>query len=129
MNTTTRLARTITGSGVKELVGLSVEQLKTLNEDYLVTLLQNLAFLDKEDVDELLGNNMSTFLVGRKILMVASFLRKERTLSSTTTMSAVMLWSGASQSKSSTMVSKSTAPIRLLPTDFSSFNGDIEEQK
>eukprot|EP00957_Ditylum_brightwellii_P058169 4411359-Ditylum_brightwellii.AAC.1 len=44
-------------------------------------------------------------------------------------MNAVMLWTGSSPSTLSTTAPKATALIRLLPADFPSFNGDIEEQE
>eukprot|EP00957_Ditylum_brightwellii_P110828 8452972-Ditylum_brightwellii.AAC.1 len=73
---TTRSSRTIAGSIVKDLVGLLVEQLKTLKDNYLITSLQDLALLKKDDVELLLGNDSDTFLTRRKLYMVATFLRK-----------------------------------------------------
>eukprot|EP00957_Ditylum_brightwellii_P202388 15329937-Ditylum_brightwellii.AAC.1 len=61
--------------------------------------------------------------------MVASFLRKGGTLSSSTMMNTVMLCAGASQSTLSTTAPKSIASIILLPANFPSLNGDIEEQE
>eukprot|EP00957_Ditylum_brightwellii_P052158 3954664-Ditylum_brightwellii.AAC.1 len=98
----TRSSRTITGSAVKDLVRLSTEQLKTLKDNYLIALLQDLVLLDKDDVDSLPGNDSDTFLIRRKLSMVATFLRKGDTLSSTTTMSKVMQWNGGTQSTSGT---------------------------
>eukprot|EP00957_Ditylum_brightwellii_P012459 941636-Ditylum_brightwellii.AAC.1 len=87
----TRSSRTVTANGVKDLVGLTMDKLKMLNDDYLVSLLQDLALLDKDDVDALLGNDMETFLVGRKLSMIAFFLRKGKIVSSSTTMNVVIL--------------------------------------
>eukprot|EP00957_Ditylum_brightwellii_P146167 11129404-Ditylum_brightwellii.AAC.1 len=73
---TTRSSRIIARSVVKDLVGLSAEQLKMLKDNYLITLLQDLTLLDKDDVDSLLSNDADTFLTRRKLYMVVTFLRK-----------------------------------------------------
>eukprot|EP00957_Ditylum_brightwellii_P163781 12468945-Ditylum_brightwellii.AAC.1 len=61
--------------------------------------------------------------------MVASFPRKRGTLSSTTTINTVMLWNRGNQPTSGTTTLKATVPIQLLPADFPSFTGEIEEQE
>eukprot|EP00957_Ditylum_brightwellii_P151881 11566093-Ditylum_brightwellii.AAC.1 len=61
--------------------------------------------------------------------MVATFLRKGGTLSSSTTMSEVMQWNGGTQSTPGTTTVKQHAPIRLSPADFPSFTGEIDEQE
>eukprot|EP00957_Ditylum_brightwellii_P098996 7541450-Ditylum_brightwellii.AAC.1 len=75
---TTRSSGTIARSIVKDLVGLLVEQLKTLKDDYLIALLQDFALLDKDDVDSLLGNDTDTFLIRRKLFLGCNLPKKGR---------------------------------------------------
>eukprot|EP00957_Ditylum_brightwellii_P161029 12259748-Ditylum_brightwellii.AAC.1 len=76
MSTATRSSRSITGSGVNSLVGLDAIQIKKLENNYSIASLQDLALLDKQDVDAILGTDASMFLVRRKLSVVADFLRK-----------------------------------------------------
>eukprot|EP00957_Ditylum_brightwellii_P090119 6863296-Ditylum_brightwellii.AAC.1 len=55
---TTRSSRTIARNIVKDLVGLLAEQLKTLKDNYLIALLQDLALLDKDDKEAFHGCNL-----------------------------------------------------------------------
>eukprot|EP00957_Ditylum_brightwellii_P192915 14688956-Ditylum_brightwellii.AAC.1 len=78
MSTTTRSNKPFTGSGANCLVGLDTTQIKKLENKYSITLLHDLALLDKEDVGAILGMDMSTFLVRWKLLMVTNFISKGR---------------------------------------------------
>eukprot|EP00957_Ditylum_brightwellii_P042209 3196498-Ditylum_brightwellii.AAC.1 len=55
MSSATTLMRTITGSSVKDLVRLDVAQLTKLDNHYNITMLQDLALLEKVDVDTIVG--------------------------------------------------------------------------
>eukprot|EP00957_Ditylum_brightwellii_P160774 12240006-Ditylum_brightwellii.AAC.1 len=60
-NTMSRSMRTITGSVVKDLVGLDTGQLIKLKHDYNIMMLQDLALLSKADVDTIFGDKSGTF--------------------------------------------------------------------
>eukprot|EP00957_Ditylum_brightwellii_P094842 7222849-Ditylum_brightwellii.AAC.1 len=66
MSTSTRSMETIFGSSIKDLVSLDAAQLTKLENDYNIAILQDLALLDKADVDTIFRNNCKTFLVRRK---------------------------------------------------------------
>eukprot|EP00957_Ditylum_brightwellii_P019832 1496387-Ditylum_brightwellii.AAC.1 len=80
--------------GVKDLVGLSNVQLKTLKDDYLINTLQDLALLDKANIGSILGTYKDTFFMRRKLTMVADFIWKGGSLTRSTTIQTIMTWSG-----------------------------------
>eukprot|EP00957_Ditylum_brightwellii_P161431 12291228-Ditylum_brightwellii.AAC.1 len=69
-------SRLIAGSGVNSSVGLGSIQIKKLENNNSIALLQDLALLDKQDANDILGTDANMFLVRRKLSMVADFLRK-----------------------------------------------------
>eukprot|EP00957_Ditylum_brightwellii_P005121 388967-Ditylum_brightwellii.AAC.1 len=129
MSTATRSIRLITGSKVNGLVGLDSAHIRKLEDDYSITSLQDLALLDKQDVDTILGTDANTFLVRRKLFMVADFLRKGIQVSISTTMNGVVTLGSNSMSPGASSSAKSSTPIKLSPADFPSFSGKIENQK
>eukprot|EP00957_Ditylum_brightwellii_P050555 3833972-Ditylum_brightwellii.AAC.1 len=66
----------MSGSGVQALTGLTDEQMGTLQDDYQIVTLQDLAVLDKDDINVILGSEKSTFLARRKLCSVATFMKK-----------------------------------------------------
>eukprot|EP00957_Ditylum_brightwellii_P004415 335228-Ditylum_brightwellii.AAC.1 len=66
--------RSIQGSSVKSLAGLSDNQVKKLEDEYGVKVLQELALLDKEVIDNLLGKDKPTFIVRRKLFRITNYL-------------------------------------------------------
>eukprot|EP00957_Ditylum_brightwellii_P074677 5676261-Ditylum_brightwellii.AAC.1 len=81
-----RSVRAITNSGVKDLVGINENQIELMQDDYQIITLQDLALLEKTEVDSILGSDTSTFLIYKKLRKVAEFIRKGGNLSSLTTM-------------------------------------------
>eukprot|EP00957_Ditylum_brightwellii_P072192 5487882-Ditylum_brightwellii.AAC.1 len=90
MSGSLRSTRSIQGSVTKSLVGLSDNQVKKLEDEYGVTTLQELALLDKEDVNDLLGKEKPTFIVRRKLFRIANYLCIGGVLSSTTAMDDIL---------------------------------------
>eukprot|EP00957_Ditylum_brightwellii_P210198 15364664-Ditylum_brightwellii.AAC.1 len=133
MSMTMRLSNNMAGSGVQALTGLTDEQIGALQDDYQIVTLQDLAVLDKNDIDVILGSEKLTFLARRKSCSVATFIKKGGNLNSCTTMSGVILIDmrhGVVPSLPPPPPStKSTAPIWLSPADFLSFSGEIEDQE
>eukprot|EP00957_Ditylum_brightwellii_P207817 15354664-Ditylum_brightwellii.AAC.1 len=82
------------GSGIKDLVGLSDDQLKELKDVYKVELLQDLALLKKDNVDTILGTDANTLMVRHKLFSITEFIRKGGNLTPTMTMSNVLLLDG-----------------------------------
>eukprot|EP00957_Ditylum_brightwellii_P025229 1909584-Ditylum_brightwellii.AAC.1 len=62
MSGSLRSMRSTQGSGIKSLAGMSDNQVKKLEDEYSVKRLQELALLDKEDVNDLLGKDKPTFV-------------------------------------------------------------------
>eukprot|EP00957_Ditylum_brightwellii_P097829 7449630-Ditylum_brightwellii.AAC.1 len=62
MSGSLKSTRSIQGSGVKSLAGLSDDQVKKLEDEYTIKTLQELALLDKEDINDLLGKEKPTFI-------------------------------------------------------------------
>eukprot|EP00957_Ditylum_brightwellii_P188065 14317842-Ditylum_brightwellii.AAC.1 len=118
-------------SGVKDLVGLNDEQLKTIKDNYLITALQDLALLDKANVDSILGVDKDTFVMRRKLTMVTDFIQKRGSLAGSTTIQMIMTWSRGdrSSSSSSTGKAKAKALIQFSPADFPTFSGEIADQE
>eukprot|EP00957_Ditylum_brightwellii_P181847 13853257-Ditylum_brightwellii.AAC.2 len=92
MSGATRSMRTITGSSIKDLVGLDATQLTKLANDYNITTLQDLALLNKAVEYIIFGNGSSTFLVRRKLFMLAEFLKKGGNMTSATTINDIVTW-------------------------------------
>eukprot|EP00957_Ditylum_brightwellii_P143294 10917349-Ditylum_brightwellii.AAC.1 len=90
MTTATRSNRSIKISAANNLVGLDSTLQKKLEDNYQITTIQDLALLDKQGIDTILGTNASTFFVRKKLSMVINFLRREGQFCSTTTMSDVV---------------------------------------
>eukprot|EP00957_Ditylum_brightwellii_P129713 9894932-Ditylum_brightwellii.AAC.1 len=118
-------------SGMKDLVGMSDEQLAILKDEYLITTLQDLALLDKADVDLILGSNKTTFVMRRKLTMVADFIWRGGLLTTMSTIQTIMTWLGCGKSylSSSAGETKATAPIKLSPSNFPAFSGEIAQQE
>eukprot|EP00957_Ditylum_brightwellii_P107473 8200526-Ditylum_brightwellii.AAC.1 len=122
---------TLEGSGIKDLAGLSDNQIKELKEVYKVKLLQDLALLDKDNVDTILGTDANTFKVRRKLFSIAETVRKWNNLTPTMIMSNVLSLDGtpSKSTGSLTGATKSMSPICLSPTNFPVFFGEIEDQE
>jgi len=103
------------GSGVQNLVGMSDAQLAKLKDVYLITTLQDLALLDKADVDSILGTNTDTFLMRRKLMMVAEFIRKGGSLTSETTIQTIMTWGGTGRNPTNSASGHEDVPKERTP--------------
>uniref|UniRef100_A0A7S4T6R9 Uncharacterized protein n=1 Tax=Ditylum brightwellii TaxID=49249 RepID=A0A7S4T6R9_9STRA len=103
------------GSGVQNLVGMSDAQLAKLKDVYLITTLQDLALLDKADVDSILGTNTDTFVMRRKLMMVAEFIRKGGSLTSETTIQTIMTWGGTGRNPTNSASGHEDIPKERTP--------------
>eukprot|EP00957_Ditylum_brightwellii_P087806 6687064-Ditylum_brightwellii.AAC.1 len=65
-----------------------------LRDDYPINTLQDLLLLDKADVDSILGADKDTFVMKRKLTMVADFIQKGGSLMGSTTIQTIKTWSG-----------------------------------
>eukprot|EP00957_Ditylum_brightwellii_P189601 14432512-Ditylum_brightwellii.AAC.1 len=117
----------VKGRRVKDLAGLTDDHMKILKDDYQILLLSDLALLNKADTNDTIGNDKDTFLKRRTLFAIMDFLRKEGRLDSTITMQEIMAWDGNRGSTNTT--SKSTALIKLSPSDFPKFSGALEDQE
>eukprot|EP00957_Ditylum_brightwellii_P163906 12478410-Ditylum_brightwellii.AAC.1 len=110
--------------GVKDLVGLSNVQLKTLKDNYLIKNLQGLALVDKANVDSIIGTDKDTFFMRRQLTMVMDFIGKGGSLTGSTTIQTIMTWFGGGRNSLSLSAgkNKATAPIKLSPANFPTFS-------
>eukprot|EP00957_Ditylum_brightwellii_P155796 11860697-Ditylum_brightwellii.AAC.1 len=103
--------------------------MKKLEGNYQITLLQDLALLDKANIDVLLGNDMATFIAQRKLSMIANLLKQGGVVNSSTIMNGIVTCGGIVSGTTDISTLKATAPIKLSPADFPSFSGEIKDQE
>ena len=72
---------TVVFTSISSLTNAEIDSLKT---DYAITSLDDVAVLDKDDFDEILGANRSTFIKRRRLQTLARFLRNGRILNGST---------------------------------------------
>ena len=143
----TRRSQALETSPVKNLVGLSDEQINTLKEAYKVTNLQELSMLDRDDINDILGTAAESFMQRKKLTAVATFLSKGGVLDSSTSMTDVMTMLSTSNSSGTITAAMPTgtttttggggglrqnpnsSPIKLSASDFPKFSGDIGDQE
>eukprot|EP00957_Ditylum_brightwellii_P100398 7652499-Ditylum_brightwellii.AAC.2 len=105
-------------SCVKDLVGMSNEQLATLKDEYIITTLQDIALLDKADVDSILGTDKN-YICHEEEANYGSRLRSERRI----------INNNDHNSNNHDMKMKATAPIKLSPYNFPTFSGEMADQE
>ena len=72
--------RIIRRSPLVALVGLTNNQVEEMSRTHLITRGQDIATLEKEDFDTVLGMTNETFLFQRHLYQISQFLQKGRTL-------------------------------------------------
>jgi len=135
-----RLTRSdkIDSGTVKALVDLSDDEIATLRDTYSITYVEDLALLDKEDIDSILGADTVTFMKRRRLTAVSKFIQMGGSITATTTMrdvtSGIANRGSGSQSlptpiPAPTTTTLTSAPIKLSPTDFPKFTGELDDQE
>lgn len=123
---------------IQTLVGLSDEEINTLKNTYSIQHVEDLALLDKDDIDSILGTDTTTFMKRRRLNAVSTFIRMGGTVTATATTRDVTngiatRGSGSTSVPAPATVPTSTtltsAPIKLSPTDFPKFTGELDDQE
>eukprot|EP00557_Chaetoceros_sp_GSL56_P014026 CAMPEP_0176478512 /NCGR_PEP_ID=MMETSP0200_2-20121128/1227_1 /TAXON_ID=947934 /ORGANISM="Chaetoceros sp., Strain GSL56" /LENGTH=1865 /DNA_ID=CAMNT_0017874457 /DNA_START=317 /DNA_END=5915 /DNA_ORIENTATION=+ len=123
---------------VQALVGLSDDEITTLRDTYSIQNVEDLALLDKEDIDSILGADTATFMKRRKLTAVSKFIQMGGLITPTTSMkdvtSGIATRGSASPSAPApapvpTSTTLNSAPIKLSPNDFPKFTGELDEQE
>jgi hypothetical protein len=134
---TTRSDKIDSGT-VQALVSLSDEEITTLRDTYSIQNVEDLALLDKEDIDTILGADTATFMKRRKLTAVSKFIQMGGLITPTTSMknvtSGIANRGPASSSAPApapvpTSTTLNSAPIKLSPNDFPKFTGELDEQE
>ena len=121
--------RIIRRSPLVALVGLTNNQVEEMSRTHLITRGQDIATLEKEDFDTVLGMTNETFLFQRHLYQISQFLQKGGTLQNDTSFMEILTFINtpppiASQGRSST----SSSPIKLSPSDVPEFSGNIRDE-
>ena len=125
----------IAGIALKDLIGLSYDQIGEMERDFGLKSIQDLKLLDKDSIEEIFGSEKGTFLIRRKMNAVVKFMIQGGNLTASTTMNNVMKTNPASSSTTvesqpnSASSFSSSAPIKLNTSDFPKFSGDVGEQE
>ena len=96
MSTGTRSQSAISGGQIVTLVGLTTAQVATL-DGFEIKTLSNIAALDKEEFNQVLGTDKRTFMVRRRLSQVLSFLRNRGRITSSTTMAQILQQASSGQ--------------------------------
>ncbi len=86
---TTRSASKIDSGMIASLTSLDDSEIKKFKDDYGIDQIDDLALLDKADIDTILGTDNSTFLKRRKLFAIVQFVQRGGSILSTTTMTDV----------------------------------------
>ena len=112
---------------------LTTAEINTLKTDYSINPMDDIAVLEKDDFDEILGTDGSTFMKRRRLQTMARFLRNGGKLDASTTMETMIAQANVHASAPTTtpLVStpSTTHPIKLSPSDIPAFTGDIGDQE
>ena len=120
---------------VKTLAGLSDDDTLKFRDTYSLARVDDLALLDKADLDAILGNDATTFLKRRKMWALVQYLKTGAVLTASTTLTDLhaAVSPGPRPLQPSAVPalrapSPMPAPIRLSSSDFPKFSGDINNQ-
>lgn len=122
----------IENSPVRDLAGLDDAEITKMKDIFKLTNVQDMIHLNTSDFERMIGNGDEHFLKVKKLCTIAEYLKKGGTMNSTTTMTNIMVYLNLHQAANTTSSNSSTtsyAPIRLSPSDFPKFTGDIEDQE
>ena len=73
-----------------KICNLTLSDIKTLEQDYSIKTLQDIAILEKEDFDQIFGDDKKTFLKRRRLCHAALYLRRGGVVDNSTTMSTIL---------------------------------------
>ena len=90
MNLEPNLNDMIDRIGLQKLIHLTDKQIAILRDDYLVQTVQDLACLDKNDIDLILGNEPSTFMIRRRLFKVTQYLKAGGVINANTKMDDII---------------------------------------
>ena len=126
-------SQTISGGHIVTLVGLSTDQVTTL-DGFDIKTIDDIATLEKSDYDQVLGTANTTFMVRRRLSQVSLYLRNGGRITSSTTMAHVMQnitgpGNAPLQPQRQSTVDRYSSPIKLSPTDVPEFSGHIKDQE
>jgi hypothetical protein len=130
-----RSATLISRSYIPNLVGLTEEQVTRLRDTFQINAVQDIAILEPDDFNVVLGDDHATFMVRKKLAVIAKFLRGGGDITATTTMHEIVAASNqptqANGQEDGNIVRQfaTSAPIKLSPNDIPEFSGDIEDQE
>ena len=129
----TRSSTNIEGGPIKDLIGLTNQQITEMKDTYLVMTIQDLTLLEPDDFTTIFGNEAATFMIRKRLSVLIKYLRSGGLVTTTTTMTDVAevlqrASSASGATGTNTHVSVS-APIKLSPNDIPAFSGDIEDQE
>jgi hypothetical protein len=121
---------------VGTITGLSDADITKLRDEYALANIEDLALLDKADLDTMFGTDASTFLKRQKLWAMVQYIKTGGTVTASTTMAEMHAAVTPRQSRptssntapASRAASPAPAPIRLSSSDFPKFTGDIGDQ-
>ena len=125
---------------VKNLIGLTDAQIADLKEKFSIETVQDLAMVESEDLEKLLGSDDKDFLLRKRFHTIATYIRKGGKLTDTTE------WVHVLELVNKPFVPApvpmpplpppiplpsrvQAAPIKLSPSDFPKFTGNIGDQE
>lgn len=82
---------------IKGLTDLSDDEIKKLRDEYSLTNIDDIALLDKADIDEILGTEKNTLMKRRRLSAISRFLRMGGTITASTTIEDVLQKQGRLQ--------------------------------
>ena len=131
-----RRSANIDSGVVQTITGLTDPDVEKLRDDFTLTHIDDLALLDKSDVDTMFGTDNATFLRRRKLWALIQFVKAGGTPTASTIMaelhaavSSPSLGTSITSASASRTQSSAPAPIRLSSSDFPKFSGDINDQE
>ena len=123
----------IRGNPMISLIGLSATEVETLENDFGIKNLDDIATLEKDDFNTVLGIGNDTFMKRRRLFQVSIYLRKGGRITATTTMRNILEFAHSSvtsdRASGTAVKSGGTSPIKLSPNDVPEFSGDIKDQE
>ena len=131
-----RRSANIDSGMVQTITSLTNVDVVKLHGDFTLAHIEDLALLDKLDLDTMFGTANATFLKRQKLWALVQFIKAGGVPTASTTMAELhAAVSPSHHGTSSTSISAprapspAPAPIRLSSSDFPKFLGDINDQE
>ncbi len=113
-----------------KICGLTLDDIKTLEQDYSIKTFEDIAVLEKEDFDQIFGDDKKTFLKRRRLSHAALYLRRGGVVDNSTTMSSILscIHTPASPNPVAAKVEpQEPAPVQEVTTPFHLTHEDVSE--